>query len=176
MVTRIGELAAQLVGPSALAVVLMIALGFSSFALANVLVEAWTTRYSSVAVAGVTTLMAAAMLWILAIVLESPMSVQPSEKVWLQLAALGILGPTVPGRAADYARAPRWRGIHEPVRLRASRVRDHPRIDRLQKPSQPFALRRCPDRVRRCRLIRGDSRVFGERWPTRAGSLIGGRS
>jgi hypothetical protein len=79
------------------------------------------------------------MLWILAIVLESPMSVQPSEKVWLQLAALGILGPTVPGRAADYARAPRWRGIHEPVRLRASRVRDHPRIDRLQIDTRGFA-------------------------------------
>lgn len=82
--------------PSALAAVLMIALGFAGFALANILVEAWTKAHSPVAVAGVTMFMASVMLWILAIALESPMSLRPSGKAWAQLAALGVLGAAIP--------------------------------------------------------------------------------
>ena len=82
--------------PSALAAVLMIALGFAGFAMANILVEAWTKVHSPIAVAGVTMLMAAAMLWVLAIALEAPLSLQPSGKAWGQLVALGILGAAIP--------------------------------------------------------------------------------
>lgn len=82
--------------PSALGAVLMIALGFASYAFANVLVEVWTKSHSPVAVAGVTMLMAAVMLWTLAIALESPQSLQPSGKAWLQLVALGVLGAAIP--------------------------------------------------------------------------------
>ena len=49
------------------------------------------------ALASVTTLTAVAMLWILAIVLASPMSLQPPVEIWLQLAALCIRSATVPG-------------------------------------------------------------------------------
>jgi drug/metabolite transporter (DMT)-like permease len=82
--------------PSALAAVLMIATGFAGFALANILVEAWTKVHSPIAVAGVTMLMASVMLWILAIALESPMSLRPSGKAWGQLVALGVLGAAIP--------------------------------------------------------------------------------
>ncbi len=82
--------------PSARGAVLMIALGFTGFAVANVLVETWTKIHSPVAVAGVTMFMASVMLWILAIALESPLSLQPSGKAWMQLAALGILGAAIP--------------------------------------------------------------------------------
>jgi drug/metabolite transporter (DMT)-like permease len=82
--------------PSALVAVLMIATGFAGFAFANVLVEIWTKVHSPVAVAGVTMFMASVMLWILAIALESPMSLHPSGKAWAQLVALGILGAAIP--------------------------------------------------------------------------------
>jgi len=82
--------------PSALGAILMIAFGFTSYAIANILVEVWTKGHSPVAVAGVTMLLAAVMLWILALALESPGSLQPSGKAWLQLGALGVLGAAIP--------------------------------------------------------------------------------
>ena len=82
--------------PSALGAVLIITLGFTTFALANVLVEAWTKGYSPAAVGGVAMLMAAVMLWILAGVLEEPSALRPSGKAWLQLLGLGVLGGAVP--------------------------------------------------------------------------------
>ncbi len=82
--------------PSALGAVLMIVLGFTTFALANVLVEAWTKGYAPTAVAGVTMLMASVLLWILAFVLEEPTALHPSGKAWLEMLGLGVLGAAVP--------------------------------------------------------------------------------
>ncbi len=83
--------------PSSLHAVLMIALGFASFALANVLAERRTRGLSPAAVGGVTMLYASILLWGLVFLLESPTEVRPSRQACLQLVVLGIAGSALPG-------------------------------------------------------------------------------
>jgi drug/metabolite transporter (DMT)-like permease len=82
--------------PSGLAAVLMIAVGFASFALANVLAESMTRGLSPNAVGGVTMLFAAVVLWVLVFLLEPPPAVRPSRDAWLQMIALGVVGSALP--------------------------------------------------------------------------------
>jgi len=82
--------------PSGLSSVLLITVGFASFALANVLAESMTKGLSPNAVGGVTMLSAAVVLWVLVLLLEPPTDVRPSRDAWLQMVALGVVGSAVP--------------------------------------------------------------------------------
>ncbi|HMB58506.1 MAG TPA: DMT family transporter [Xanthomonadales bacterium] len=77
--------------------VLMIIFGFASFALANILAERTTGGLAPAAVAGVTMLSAAAVLWIVVFLFESVTNLSPGREGWLQLAGLGIVGSALPG-------------------------------------------------------------------------------
>jgi drug/metabolite transporter (DMT)-like permease len=82
--------------PSALSGILTIVLGFSSFALANVLAESKTRGLAPAAVAGVTMLSAAVVLWGLVFLLEPPTDLRPSREGWLKMLALSVVGSALP--------------------------------------------------------------------------------